>query len=444
MAKLEKNFGFMTAFTTVVGMVIGAGVFFRPNVVFKATEAPGVGILLWVVAGIISIAGGLTAAELGAAIPKTGGMIAWLEEAFGKRVAFLLGWTQAIIFFPGTLAALAIIFGTQIASLYALGNEAILPIGIGCIILLTAMNSVSSKLGGGIQVLSTMGKVVPLFAIIIFGFMRPEGGSANLSPMFAENMSEGKTLFAAMGAALVSIMFAFDGWINAGVLAGEMKNPAKDLPKAIIGGLSAITIIYTAINIAYLYVVPADILANSATPASIVAETLFGSIGGKFITAGIAVSIFGTCNGYVLTGMRIPYALASEGLLPGSDKLSKVSKFGTPMVSSILIGGLAILYSLSGQFNLLADLTIFIIWVFYTLTFIAVIKLRKEQPNLPRPYKVPLYPVVPIIAIAGGVYIGVSTFINTPAYAIAATVAALAGLPVYARQTKKNTAPKAA
>ena len=441
MAKLEKNFGFMTAFTTVVGMVIGSGVFFRPNVVFKATEAPGIGMVLWIVAGIISIAGGLTAAELGAAIPKTGGMIAWLEEAFGKRVAFLLGWTQTAIFMPGTLAALAIIFATQSVSLMGLGQGAIVPIAIGCIILLSSMNSISSKLGGGIQVVSTAGKLIPLFAIIIFGFMRPEGGAANLSPMFPEALSEGKTMFAALGAALVSIMFAFDGWINAGILAGEMKNPAKDLPRAIVGGLAGITIIYVLINIAYLYVLPADVLAQSATPAADVAMKLFGPVGGKVITAGIAVSIFGACNGYVLTGMRIPYALASEGLLPGSDKISKVHpKFGTPVASCALISVLAILYTLSGQFNLLADLTMFVIWVFYTLTFIAVIKLRKDQPNLHRPYKVPLFPIVPIIAIAGGTYIGVSTFINTPGMAIAASIAALIGLPIYAMQTKKKAA----
>ncbi len=441
MAKLEKNFGFMTALTTVVGMVIGSGVFFRPNVVFKATEAPGIGMVLWIVAGIISIAGGLTAAELGAAIPKTGGMIAWLEEAFGKRIAFLLGWTQAAIFMPGTLAALAIIFATQSASLMGLGQGAIVPMAIGCIVLLAAMNAISSKLGGGIQVVSTAGKLIPLFAIIIFGFMRPEGGAANLSPMFPEALSEGKTMFAAVGAALVSIMFAFDGWINAGVLAGEMKNPAKDLPRAIVGGLAGITVIYVLINIAYLYVIPADVLANSATPAADVAMALFGPIGGKFITAGIAVSIFGACNGYMLTGMRVPYTLASEGLLPGSDKLGKIHpKFGTPVASCALISVLAILYTLSGQFNLLADLTIFVIWVFYTLTFIAVIKLRKDQPNLHRPYKVPLFPIVPIIAIVGGAYIGVSTFINTPVYAIAASLAALAGLPIYAMQSKKKAA----
>jgi len=440
MAKLEKSFGFMTAFTTVVGMVIGSGVFFRPNVVFKATEAPGIGMILWIVAGIISIAGGLTAAELGAAIPKTGGMIAWLEEAFGKRVAFLLGWTQTAIFMPGTLAALAIIFATQSASLMGLGNGAIVPMAIGCIILLAAMNSISSKLGGGIQVVSTAGKLIPLFAIIIYGFMRPDGGAANLTPIFPEALSEGKTMFAAVGAALVSIMFAFDGWINAGILAGEMKNPAKDLPRAIIGGLAGITIVYVLINIAYLYVLPADVLAQSATPASDVAMVLFGPLGGKVITAGIAVSIFGTCNGYMLTGMRVPYTLASEGLLPASDKIAKVSKFGTPMISCGLISVLAILYTLSGQFNLLADLTMFVIWVFYTLTFIAVIKLRKDQPNLARPYKVPLFPIVPIIAIAGGTYIGVSTFINTPGMAMAATGAALIGLPIYSMQTKKKAA----
>ena len=438
--QLQKSLGVGAALSTVVGMVIGGGVFFKPQAVYTLTGgAPGLGMLTWVLAGIVTIAAGLTAAEVSAAIPKTGGMMVYIEEIYGKKLGFLTGWMQSVLFFPATIAALAVMFGQQSAGL--LGNESLsLPIALGVILLIAVLNTLGSKTSGLIQTVSTVGKLLPLALIIVFGFIKGEGNNAIMSPMVAEGLSP----MAVIGQVLIAILFAYDGWINVGAIAGEMKDPGKDLPKAIVGGLSLVMAVYVVINLAYLWVLPADQLAQYASPASAVAEQIFGPMGGKFVTVGILVSVFGALNGYLLTGPRITYTLGANKTLPAT--LGKLSANGSPVNATLAMAILACLYALSGQFNLLTDLSIFAVWVFYTLTFIGVIKLRKDQPNLHRPYKVPLYPIVPIIAIACGIFVVVNQLflsgMTNTMISLGGLVITLIGLPVYSYMTKNNADSK--
>lgn len=431
---LKKEIGLLPALATVIGIVIGAGVFFKPTAVFTSTGAPGLGLIAWIVGGIITIAGGLTAAEVSAAIPKTGGMLAYLEEAYGDMWSYLLGWAQTLIYFPANVAALAIIFGTQAASLLGLPDSMIVVIAIVVSVFLFIMNTLGSKTGAAIQTISTICKLIPLFVIIVVGLIKGNGGAARLFPIVAANHPIGTSL----GSALVATMFAYDGWINVGAIAGEMKNPGKDLPKAIVGGLSLVMGVYLLINVAYLFVLPASSLAASKTPVAAVASMIFGKIGGQIITIGILISVFGTINGYTLTGMRIPYAMALENKLPGSKWLAKLSsKSKVPVNSGILLLIISIIFICSGKFDQLTDLLIFVIWIFYTMTFFAVFVLRKKQPDLYRPYKVPLYPIVPIIAIIGGFYIVLNTLFTQPLNAGIGLVITLIGLPVYMSRKDK-------
>lgn len=429
--ELKKNLGFSAAISTVVGLVIGSGVFFKPQAIYSATKgAPGLGIIAWIIGGFITIAGGLTATEISAAIPKTGGMMIYIEEIYGERLGFLTGWMQTVLFFPGTIAATAVIFAQQAAELlgYASNNMAVvLPIAIGIILLLALLNTIGSSFGGGIQTIATICKLIPLFLIIIFGFIK-----GNSTPIFTPLTGPEVSPFSVLGQVLIATLFAYDGWINVGALAGEMKNPSKDLPKAIVGGLSLVMAVYLAINIAYLWVVPASEMAKVTSPATLVATKLFGSIGGKVITVGILISVFGTLNGYILTGPRIPFALAKENMIPLSKVLSKVNKGGSPVNSIWLVCILSCIYALSGQFNLLSDLTIFAIWIFYVLTFIGVIILRKTKPDLKRPYRVPLYPFIPTLAILGGLFVVINQFFTSPIISSGGIIVTLIGLPVYA------------
>ncbi len=432
--QLKKDLGFVAALSIVIGMVIGSGVFFKPTAVFSATGAPGLGMIAWGLGGIISVAGGLTAAEISASIPKTGGMMTYLKETYGDIWGYLVGWAQTVVFFPATMAALAIIFAIQVVSLMGFADNMINPIAIAAIIFLTIMNGFGSKTGGAIQTVATVGKLIPLFLIIVIGLMKGNGGIVRLFPMTVAD----HPVATGLGSALVATMFAYDGWINVGSIAGEMKNPGKDLPKAIIGGLSLVMAVYVIINTAYLFVLPAETLAATKTPAADVAKVVFGENGGKIITIGILVSIFGALNGYILTGTRVPYALAVENKLPGSEWLAKLHpRFSTPINSSILIAALSIIFVFSGKFDQLTDLTIFIIWIFYVMTFYAVIVLRKTQPDLVRPYKVPLYPIVPGIAIIGGLYIIISTLITQPLNAGLGLGITLLGLPIYTSRKSK-------
>ena len=434
--QLQKSLGIAAALSTVVGMVIGGGVFFKPQAVYTLTGgAPGLGILAWIIAGIMTITAGLTAAEVSAAIPKTGGMMVYIEEIYGKKLGFLTGWMQTVLFFPATAAAIAVMFGQQ-AALLLNNSSLVMPMSIGVILLIGILNTFGSKTSGAIQTVSTVCKLIPLGLIIVFGFIKGSGDNPIMNPLVAEGIRP----MGIIGQLLVAILFAYDGWINVGALAGEMKNPGKDLPKAIIGGLSIVMAINVVINLAYLWVLPASELAQYASPASIVAEKIFGPVGGKLINVGILVSVFGCLNGYLLTGPRIPYTLANQKLLPAT--LGKLNKNGVPANATLFMVVLSVIYALSGQFNLLSDLSMFAIWAFYTLTFIGVIKLRKTQPDLERPYKVPFYPVIPIISICSGLFVVIDQLflagMKSSMISLGGVIITLIGLPVYSFMTKNK------
>ena len=426
--ELKKDLGFATALSIVVGMVIGSGVFFKPTAIFGASGSAGLGILAWVIGGIITIAAGLTVAEVSAAMPETGGMVVYIKKTYGNLWGFLLGWAQTTVYMPAVIAALAIIFATQAVSLTGFSSTMITPIAIGTMIFLLVMNSVSSKAGGALQSIFTVAKLVPLVAIIALGFIRGDVQSAGLS-----NFTPGNGAFvSSLGNALIAVIFAFEGWINVGTIAGEMKNPGKDLPRAIVIGLSIVMGVYVIINVAYLCVLPANVLAATATPAADVANVLFGDLGGKLISTGILISIFGTINGFILTGMRIPYVMAKEGKLPFSNWVGHLhEKYETPVNSGIVIVALATIFTFTGKFDQLTDLLTFTIWIFYVMTFAAVMILRKKMPNMHRPYRVPLYPVFPLLAIAGGLYIIVNTLLTQPMNASIGLLITALGLPVY-------------
>ena len=438
---LQKNLGLSAALSTVIGMVIGAGVFFKPQAVYTLTGgAPGLGILSWILAGILTIAGGLTAAEVSAAIPKTGGMMVYIEEIYGEKLGFLTGWMQSVLFFPAMIAALSVMFGQQVA--YLFGNPSLsLPFTIGVIVFLALMNNLGSKTSGVIQTVSTICKLIPLIILMILGFVKGNPSSASImTPMVGEGVSP----MGIVGQLMIAVLFAYDGWMNVGAIAGEMKNPGKDLPRAIVGGLTAVMSVYIIINIAYLCVLPANALATFESPASAVAEVILGPIGGKLITCGILISLFGCVNGYILTGSRSLYTLGVKELIPGNKFIKKLNKQDTPAYAIGVIVVLSIIYSLSGQFNLLTDLAMFSVWAFYVLTFYGVIKLRKDNPNLHRPYKVPMYPFIPILAMSGGLFVIINQLFFAGSFnrgmAIGSIVITLLGLPIYNyfNKLKKN------
>ncbi|MGX7111710.1 APC family permease [Gemella cuniculi] len=429
MDNLKKDLGFLPAFSTVVGIVIGSGVFFKAAIIYKTTGNVSLGMIAWILGGIITICAGLTVAELAAAIPETGGMIVWIERAYGRPLSYLLGWAQTVIYFPASMAAAAIIFSTQCVNLFQLNKMYSIPIAIIVALSVTGLNLLGSKAGGLVQTAAAMCKLIPIFAIVIFGLFQANPHTVELFPN--SNTFSNDNSFTALGSALLATMYAYDGWIAVGNIAGEMKNPKRDLPRAIFLGLSLVMVVYLLINVAYLMTMPMEQISGNQKAASEIATLLFGGVGGKIITIGILVSVYGTLNGYTMTGIRVPYAMAIKNQIPFKQVWTKLNRFAIPHYSAFLILGITIIMIFSGQFDALTDFLLFTIWFFFVATFIAVIILRKKEPDLQRPYKVPLYPTIPIIAILGGSYILISTLFAQFSLAIGGVGLTLAGLLFY-------------
>ena len=432
--ELKKTIGFLPAFMTVIGSVIGAGVFFKAAVIYKTTGTMSLGLLAWILGGVITICAGLTVAELAASIPEVGGMIVWVERTYGKTAAFLLGWAQSVIYFPAMIAALSVIFSTQVLNLFNLDKGWHLPIAFAAAASLMFLNFLGGKTGGLIQTVATICKLIPLGAIIIFGIFQKDSQPLQLFPIEA---GANTSFVSALGGALLATMFAYEGWTNVGNMAGEMKNPQKDLPRAIFLGLAVVMAVYVLINVAYLMTLPLDHVAGNQTVASEVAAKLFGGIGGKILTIGILISVYGAINGFTMAGIRIPYAMAKADQIPLKNIWTKLNKGAIPVNAGLLILVLSGLMMLSGSFDMLTDLLVFVMWFFYTATFLAVIILRKREPNLPRPYKVPLYPIIPIIAILGGLYTLISTLISQTTLALGGIGLTVIGLLFYTELHKK-------
>lgn len=436
--QLDKTMTFTQTLATVMGTVIGAGVFFKAADVANITGHTSLHIFVWILAGFISLMAGLTGAEISAAIPETGGMIRYIDRCYGRFASFLIGWVQFIIYFPANIAALGIIFSTQLINLFHLPSGWLIPIAIASIVSILGINFLGAKVSGSFQSITTIGKLIPIGAIIIFGLLSEGQVDVSLFPVEAGSSNNG--FLAALAAGLLSSMFAYDGWIHVGNVAGEMKNPRKDLPKAITFGMLGIMLVNVLVNYAYLNALPIDQIAGNETASLQVANYYFGDMGGKIITIGILVSVYGTINGYTMTGIRIPYTMGTYKLLPFSDKFAALNSNKVPVLGGVIQIIIAIGMIFMGGFNMLTNMLIFVIWIFYTLVFAAVIKLRNDEPDLQRPYKVPFYPVVPIIAILGGLFILIMTLITQFDLVVIGILMTALGVPVYiwARKTEKD------
>ncbi|MCF6514812.1 amino acid permease [Lactobacillus sp. S2-2] len=427
--QLKQNIGITAALSTVMGTVIGGGVFFKTASVVSYTHSTSLTLIAWILGGLLTICGGLTVSELAAAIPKTGGTVQYLRYTYGPLTGFLLGWAEMIVYFPANMAALSIVFATQITNLFHLSVTMIIPIAIICALSITAINLMGSKFAGSVQSITLIFKLIPIFIIVIAGLIIP--GDVHVS-FIPEVSGPNSNLITAFSGGLLSTMFAYDGWINIGSIAGEMKNPKKDLPKAIILGLSFIMIIYTLINFVFLKNLPLNQIAGNENTAFQVASILFGGLGGKLVTIGILISVYGAINGYTLTGIRIPYSLAKDDTLPFSKYFAKISKkTSAPYISGIFIFAVALIMIFMGDFDILTDMLVFVMWIFNMLLFIALFILRKREPELKRPYLVPWYPVIPIIALLGGAFILITTLFTQTGLAFTGIVATLVGIPVY-------------
>ncbi|UQS86394.1 amino acid permease [Nicoliella spurrieriana] len=424
----KSGIGPFAAFATVMGTVIGGGVFFKTASVVASTYSFGLTILVWIVSGLLTICAGLTVSELAAALPETGGPVKFLELGYGKLTGFLFGWAQSLVYTPGNVAGLCLVFGTQFVNLFHLSSGMNLMVAILCGLTILVINLLGSQLAGRVQSIALIIKLIPILIIAIVGLFIPGQVHVQLWPFTPINHAN---VWSAFGQGLLATMFAYDGWIGISNIAGELKNPKSDLPKAIIIGLSLVTIIYTLINFVFLKNMPINAIAGNQNTASQVASHLFGAYGGKLVTIGILVSVYGAINGYLFTGIQIPRVLGSENMIPFSKHFAKVSKNGAPYVAAIFQFVVAVLMMCSGSFDILTDMSMFIVWSFFCLLFVEVIMLRKKRPDLSRPYKVPGYPIVPLLALVGALFVLIVTIFTQTGLVIAGVILTAIGVPVY-------------
>lgn len=433
---MKRQISFGQALATVVGTVIGGGVFFKIGSISYETGTPSLTLFVWILAGIVSIASGLTVSEIAAALPVTGGSIKYIEYTYGKVWGFLFGWAQMLVYFPANIAALSVIFGQQFVVLFNLPAKYATLIGLLLAIFLMGLNFISTKFSTRMQSVMTILKAIPIALIVLFGLFNSSKVDINLFPLSAGHNTSFCT---GLSGGLLAALFAYDGWINVTNLAGEIEKPEKNLSRAIIIGLSAITLIYVLVNYAFLTAIPFKEIIGNQNTAYLASLKLFGSLGGKLVTIGILISVYGAINGFMLTGMRIPYTLAQNKMLPFSDKISRTNvNTGVPTLSALIILFVSLIMILLGTFDLLTNMLVFVMWTFTTLISIAVVILRYREPKLERPYVVPWYPIVPIISIGGGLFIVISTVINEFWLSITGIGLTLLGLPIYYYMKKQN------
>lgn len=428
---LNKSINFVEALSIVVGVIIGSGIFLKPGVVLNNAGSPWMSILAWVAGGIITLASALSVAEIASAIPKSGGLYTYLGELYGDVFGFLLGWVQTIISYPASVGALAIAFASYSGYFLPMSGMQQKLLAVVILAFILIMNVIATKYGGIIQTLATVGKLIPVISIIGFGLF--SGAAPGFSGIHAAATGAG------FGVAVLGTLWAYDGWIGVTNMAGEIKNPAQTLPKAISIGVIFVICVYVLFNIAIFKVLSFEGIVNSKAPGADAANILFGSGGGVFITAGIIVSVLGALNGYLMTAARVPQAMAERGQIPFSGMLGKIHpKFGTPANALIFQGALAVIYIFSGTFDTLTNLLIFVLWIFFTMGVLGVFLLRRKFPTAKGQYRVPLYPITPLIGVVGGGYILVSTIISNPAQSFIGIGITLIGLPIYFYMNRKT------
>ncbi|MBZ5670290.1 MAG: amino acid permease [Acidobacteriia bacterium] len=447
-AGLVKGLGVFGATSVVAGTMIGTAIFVVPGIMLQQVGTPAMVLVVWVAAGVLSLFGVLSYAELGAALPEAGGEYVYMRRAYGELFGFLYGWTQFIIAKTASIAAIATGFVIYLAYFFPCLQETLWEASLGfgghaiplrltglqlgatlMVLLLSGLNILGVRRSGAVQTLFTASKLLVLAILIVLGLVLGHGSWQGFRPVFAPT-GHGPSLLAAFGVATVSALWAYDGWNNLSMVAGEVENPQRNLPIALIAGSLLVLGVYVLVNIAYFYVLPASRVLGTTTVAADAARRFLGNAGGAFIAVGVMISTFATLNGSILAGSRIPYATARDGLFP--QALATVHpRFRTPAVALVGQAVIAGLFALTGQYQSLYTKVIFAEFLFYGLCSAGVFILRRRLPDLPRPYRTWGYPLVPALFVILAVCLLANTFWQQRADSMWGVVLIGSGIPAY-------------
>jgi APA family basic amino acid/polyamine antiporter len=440
--ELKRVLGPWAATSIVVGTMIGSGIFLVPRTMINNVGTAKLVAAVWIVGGLLSLAGALSYAELAAALPEAGGEYAYLREAYGPLWGFLYSWTQMWVAKSGSIATLATGFFVYLANFFpALGNTFYTlppPLGphggplefrygqlfaIALILLLGWLNYHGVKTGGNIQVAVTSLKLVLIACIIVAGLAFGQAHATSPAPVAA-------LTFAGFIAALVAALWAYDGWNNVSMVAGEVRDPQRNLPRALIWGTAGVIVIYLLASGAYFHILSAAEVGSSERVAAEMMRRISGGAGAAAVSVAAMISIFAALNGSILSGSRVPYAAAREGYF--FSAIGRVSpKYHTPGVSILALCGWAALLALSGKYDDLFNLVIFASWILYGMTAAAVLVLRKRRPDLRRPYRTLGYPAVPVLFILASLILICATAVQRPRESAIGICLIVLGVPFY-------------
>ena len=454
--ELARDLKLSHAGAIVVGTIIGSGIFLVPTEMMQAVGSARVVYLAWVVGGLLSFFGALTYAELGAMKPQAGGEYVYVRDAYGPLAGFLYSWTWFLIAKPASIATITTglvriletfpvfsFFSHTFYSNASIDHPFTLTYGqlvaIGATLLISWLNYIGVRRAGEFQFLFTLLKVAIILGIVAVGFSYRGGTWAN----FATEFAGAKGGVAGFFAALVAALWAYDGWNDLNMVAGEIRNPQRNIPLSLIWGVATVGALYILVNAAVQYVLPAAAVAGSERPASDAVALVLGRAGASLVSAGMAISMLVTLNGTIMSGARVPFATARDGYF--FKAIAEVHpRFHTPSVSIVVQCGLAIvLLLLGGSFRQFFTLAIFAEWLFYMIAGSTVFVFRHRDPKAERPYRVWGYPVVPAVFVLASAELLRRTFTGNLKSSAAGCLAILAGVPVfYFFARRRTTTPK--
>jgi amino acid transporter len=422
--ELPRRLSLIDSTAIVIGMMIGGGIFLVPNLIARDLPSAASILMVWIVAGLVSLFGALACAELGAAFPATGGQYVFLREAFGKPIAFLCGWSLFTVVRSAQVAWLSVAFSIYLSYLVPIRPLAARLLSLGTLALFSWINYRGVKLGARVQNGFTAAKVMGIFVIIVSALLLGRGGvhgSPHALPA---------TSFSTFGVALVSCLLCYDGWVQLTFVAGEIQNPKRNVVRALIIGTLVVAAIYLLANLAYLRVLSVSEIAASQQVAADAAARVLGSVGGSLIVVLVLVSMLGTLNGCFLTSPRVYFAQAADGLF--FRQFAEVhSKYGTPGFAIIAQAVWSAVLVVTGSYESLIDYALFGAWVFYGLMIASVIVLRRKRPHQARPYRMWGYPVTAGIFLAVTCWFLANLLASRPVPALAGLALMLTGVPAY-------------
>ena len=428
-AQLARKLGFFDATMIVVSGIIGSGIFINPYVVAERVQTPFLILAVWIAGGVIAACGAFVFAELSTVLPRVGGQYAFFREAFHPVVGFLYGWSMLLIIQSGATAAVAVACGQYLVRLLGLAPDLASPIAVGMLIVLVVFHSLGIKPGAVLVNIVTFGKTAAIAALVIAALAVTHASGITFDPLVPPALRE-HGLGSAFFAGLVPAMFAYGGWQNSNYVSEEIRDPERNLPRAILIGVAIVIAVYVTANIAYVHVLTAPALAATHTPAADLATRVLGERGGDAVGVLVIVSTFGFLNLALMTAPRVYYAMARDGVFFAN--VARVSPRTHAPVAAIAIQGmLAAAFALLDAYDALLGYAVFADWIFFALAGIALIVFRRTRPDAPRPTRVPLYPVLPVVFAVAGLGIVINTFFTDPVNAgIGSAIIAL-GVPVF-------------